>query len=62
MMNDGVLLPAHVTRLSYDHNFTLKFVNHLCSYLHCQPGDIIAHIPDKEPDNSLEEMMAGLQD
>ena len=29
LLKDGVLLPAHVTRLSYNHNFTLKFIDKL---------------------------------
>ena len=26
LLKEGILLPAHVTRLSYNHNFTLKFI------------------------------------
>ena len=37
LLKDGVLLPAHVTRLSY---FTLKFIDKLCRELDCQPGDL----------------------
>lgn len=30
LIERGVLSPVHVTRLSYNHNFTLKFINKLC--------------------------------
>lgn len=44
LLKDGVLLPAHVTRLSYNHNFTLKFIDKLCRELDCQPGDLIEYV------------------
>lgn len=28
-------------------NMTLKTINALCGYLHCQPGDILEFIPDE---------------
>ena len=46
LLKNGILLPAHVTRLSYNHNFTLKFIDKLCRELNCQPGDLIGYIPD----------------
>lgn len=47
LLKNGILLPAHVTRLSYNHNFTLKFIDKLCRELNCQPGDLIKYV--KEP-------------
>ena len=47
LLKNGILLPAHVTRLSYNHNFTLKFIDKLCRELNCQPGDLIEYV--KEP-------------
>ena len=35
LLKNGILLPAHVTRLSYNHNFTLKFIDMLCRELKC---------------------------
>lgn len=46
LIEQGVLSPVHVTRLSYNHNFNLKFINRLCHELQCQPGDLIEYIPD----------------
>ncbi len=47
LLKNGILLPAHVTRLSYNHNFTLKFIDKLCRELDCQPKDLIEYV--KEP-------------
>lgn len=47
LLKDGILLPAHVTRLSYNHNFTLKFIDKLCRELNCQPGDLIMYVDCK---------------
>ena len=44
LLKNGILLPAHVTRLSYNHNFTLKFIDMLCRELNCQPSDLIKYI------------------
>jgi DNA-binding Xre family transcriptional regulator len=44
LLKDGVLLPAYVTRLSCNHNFTLKFIDKLCRELDCQPGDLIEYV------------------
>lgn len=41
LLKNGILLPAHVTRLSYNHNFTLKFIDKLCRELGKR---FIAHI------------------
>ncbi len=41
LLKNGILLPAHVTRLSYNHNFTLKFIDKLCRELDCQPKDLV---------------------
>ena len=46
LIERGVLSPVHVTRLSCNHNFTLNFINKLCSELQCQPGELIEYIPD----------------
>ena len=27
-----------------------RTIEHLCAYLHCQPGDIMEYIPDEETD------------
>ncbi|MBO6242027.1 MAG: helix-turn-helix transcriptional regulator [Butyrivibrio sp.] len=47
LLKDGVLLPAHVTRMSCKHNFTLKFIDKLCRELDCQPGDLIEYVGDE---------------
>jgi len=44
LLQSGILLPAHVTRLSCNHNFTLKFIDKLCRELNCQPGDLIEYV------------------
>jgi DNA-binding Xre family transcriptional regulator len=46
LLQSGILLPAQVTRLSYNHNFTLKFIDKLCRELGCQPGDLIEYVND----------------
>lgn len=46
LIEEGVLRPSEVTRMQNGHNFTLKFVEKLCSYLNCQPNEVIAHIAD----------------
>ncbi len=48
LLKEGILLPAHVTRLSYNHNFTLKFIDSLCHKLDCQPGDLIEYIKNDD--------------
>lgn len=57
---DGVIVPSDVTRISCDHNYPLKFIDKLCGYLQCQPGDIIAYIPENEAGISLGQVMAGM--
>lgn len=46
LLQSGILLPAHVTRLSCNHNFTLKFIDKLCRELNCQPGDLIEYVEE----------------
>ena len=60
LIKDGVITPAEVTRISADHNFTLAFVNRLCSYLNCQVSDVIAYVPDDVDDHSVDELFAGI--
>lgn len=48
LLKEGILLPAHVTRLSYNHNFTLKFIDKLCRELDCQPGDLIEYVENND--------------
>ena len=48
LLKEGILLPAHVTRLSYNHNFTLKFIDKLCRELDCQPGDFIEYVENND--------------
>lgn len=48
LLKEGILLPAHVTRLSYNHNFTLKFIDKLCCELNCQPGDLIEYVKNND--------------
>lgn len=40
--------PAEISRLKHNHNFTLKFINRICSLFHCQPCDIINFIENEE--------------
>lgn len=47
LINRGILLPVHVTRISYNHNFSLKFIDKLCRELKCQPRDLIVYIENK---------------
>lgn len=60
LLKDGVIVPSDVTRISCDHNYPLKFIDKLCGYLQCQPGDIIAYIPENEAGISLSQVMAGM--
>lgn len=46
LIEKGVLSPAETTRINFNHNFTLNFINRLCKALDCQPGDIIEYLPD----------------
>ena len=47
LIKDGVITPAEATRIRADHNFNLAFVDKICTYLKCQPEDILAYIPDQ---------------
>lgn len=49
LIQNGIITSVESTRISYDHNFTLSFINRLCKALDCQPGDIIEYIPDDNP-------------
>lgn len=46
LIKRGILSPAETTRINFNHNFTLNFINQLCKALDCQPGDIIEYLPD----------------
>ena len=46
LVRRGVITPAHVTRIRYDHDFTLKFANQLCEYLGCGINDVIKYVDD----------------
>ena len=59
MIKDGVITPTESTRIRADHNFRLSFIDTLCGYLHCQPGDIIEYISE-ENDSSIDELISGL--
>lgn len=61
MMKDGILKPEHVTRLRADHNFTLKMVNTLCTYLSCRVEDIIEYIPDEMEDSSIDRLASEIE-
>jgi DNA-binding Xre family transcriptional regulator len=47
LIKDGVITATESTRIMADHNFRLSLVDKLCTYLKCQPEDIIAYIPDQ---------------
>ena len=47
LIKNDVLLPVHVTRISYNHNFSLKFIDKLCRELGCQPEDLIEYVEDQ---------------
>lgn len=44
MLKDGVITAAHVTRLNYNHNFTIKFIMHLCQYLNTDAYNVIGFV------------------
>lgn len=48
LLNKGLLNPSDITRLGVNHNYTLKFIDKLCHELNCQPGDLIAYVPNAE--------------
>ena len=48
LLKKGLLNPSDITRLGINHNYTLKFLDKLCHELGCQPGDLIAYVPDEE--------------
>lgn len=52
LIQTGVLHPSDTTRLAVNHNYTLKFINKLCHELGCQPGDLIAYVPDEDDDDT----------
>lgn len=54
LLKKGALNPADITRLSINHNYTLKFIGKLCHELNYQPGDLIAYMPDEEKTNEPE--------
>ena len=47
LIKEGIITATESTRLHYNHNFRLSFINRLCVDLNCQPDDIIEFIPDK---------------
>lgn len=48
LIKDGVITATEATRIKADHNFRLSLIDNLCTYLNCQPEDIIAYIPDRD--------------
>lgn len=44
--------PADISRLKYNHNYTLKMVDRLCKILQCQPGDVIGFTSDETEINN----------
>lgn len=51
LLKKGLLNPSDITRLSVNHNYTLKFIDKLCHEFGCQPGDLIAYVTDEEDDD-----------
>ena len=51
LIKKGLLNPSDVTRLGINHNYTLKFIDKLCREFGCQPGDLIAYVPDQKNGN-----------
>ena len=48
LIQSGVITPTESTRLSYNHNFGLSFINRLCRDLNCKVSDIIKYEDDHE--------------
>lgn len=42
----GVISTSDLARLKRNHNFTLKFIDRLCSELGCDVSDVIAYADD----------------
>lgn len=42
----GVISATDLARLRRNHNFTLKFIDRLCSELSCDVSDVIAYADD----------------
>jgi putative transcriptional regulator len=42
------LSPSTVAKMGRGENISLEVIGRICSYLNCQPGDIMEYIPDNE--------------
>lgn len=48
LKTDGIVNGSSYTKLRNNEIITMKTINSICEYLHCQPGDILEWIPDDE--------------
>ena len=42
------LSSATIAKISKNEFISLRVINDICKFLHCQPGDIMEYVPDKE--------------
>lgn len=48
LVNAGILSWATMAKIDKNQNISLDVVDKICTFLNCQPGDIIEQIPDIE--------------
>lgn len=48
LVNAGILSWATMAKIEKNQKLSLDIIEKICSYLNCQPGDLIEYIPDKE--------------
>lgn len=46
LIKAGIVTSTELTRISFNHNFSLKFIDRLCKELDCEVSDIIKYIDD----------------
>lgn len=46
LIKAGIVTSTEFTRISINHNFSLKFIDRLCKELNCEVSDIIKYIDD----------------
>ena len=48
LLKNKVLSSPTLAKLSKGETVTTEVLSNLCESLHCQPGDIMEYVPDKE--------------
>lgn len=48
IVNAGIVSWATMAKIEKNQNISLEIINRVCSFLKCQPSDLIEHIPDEK--------------